>query len=115
MFIVWCALGIVYCSLTFVLCFSFFHRCAVAHCSNQPTNAGQGTLKQKGKLPFTYTGAWAGGKRDGSGSLAFEAPSGTFTGTFEGGRPIAGGQFKWSDGTKDKFELDPRFDAYLGK
>ena len=42
-------------------------------------------------------GAWAGGKRDGSGSLAFESPSGTFTGTFEGGRLIAGGHFKWSE------------------
>lgn len=77
---------------------------------------GQGTLKQKGKLPWTYTGAWVNGKRDGKGELAFAASGGpTFVGTFEGGRPIAGGQFKWSDGTKDKFELDPRFEPYLGR
>ena len=78
-------------------------------------NSGEGTLKQKGKLPFTYTGAWINGKRDGSGSLAFASPSGTFVGSFEGGRPIAGGQFKWSDGTKDQFTLDPRFEPYLGR
>lgn len=76
---------------------------------------GHGTLKQKGKLPWTYAGDWIGGKRDGSGALSFGGANGTFTGKFEGGRPVSGGQLSWSDGTKDKFTLDPRFEPYLGR
>jgi hypothetical protein len=55
-----------------------------------------------------------GGKREGKGTLTFKGGA-SFIGSFEAGRPLSPGQFKWSDGTKDNYKLEDRFEPFLGR